>query len=58
MMVSLMKNLKSTLLPLSLLIASLFFGVSCERKTPVEEAGENIGDAVEETGDAIKDATN
>lgn len=42
--------------------AFLLGAVSCEKKSPIEEAAEDIGDAVgdaaEDVGDAIEDATN
>ena len=38
--------------------AGTLFLIGCEKKGPAEKAGEKIDESVEETGDAIKDATN
>lgn len=60
-----MKIFRTVSLPFILFAASLFFGVACEKKGPAEKAGESIdegmdnaGDAMEEVGDDIQDATN
>lgn len=50
-------GLKAMLL-LSLFVGSSAFLVSCEEKGPLEKAGEDMDDAIEETGDAVEDATN
>jgi len=44
---------------MKILLISLFsLGlVACEREGPMERAGESIDEAVEDTGDAIEDAT-
>jgi hypothetical protein len=44
---------------IKMMLVSLFsLGlVACEREGPMERAGESIDEAVEETGDAIDDAT-
>ncbi len=42
-------------------VATAFLTLSfaaCEKKGPMERAGEDIDDAAEEVGDAAKDATN
>jgi hypothetical protein len=51
-----MKKIQSLSIPSLLFIASLFFGVSCEKKGPAEEAGERIDDKMEEAGDKMEDA--
>ena len=57
-----MKLSKITLLPLAV-GALAFTNVSCEKKTPtdeavdnMEEAAENVGDAAEDLGDSVEDA--
>lgn len=44
---------------IKMLLVSLFsFGlVACERQGPMERTGESIDETVEDTGDAIEDAT-
>ena len=50
---------KSTLLAMLLTFcAGSLFMISCEKKGPMEKAGEDMDDAIEETGDAVEDATN
>ncbi len=45
------------------IVAALFAGIlmitqaGCEQQGPLEEAGEKVDDKVEQTGDAIEDAT-
>lgn len=39
-------------------LSSVGFITACDDKGPAEEAGEAIDDTVEDTGDAIEDATN
>jgi hypothetical protein len=41
----------------ALLFYPLFL-VSCEKKGPMEKAGEKVDEGVEEVSDGIKDATN
>ncbi|TDY01751.1 hypothetical protein [Thiohalophilus thiocyanatoxydans] len=42
----------------ALLMSTLMITLpGCDKDGPMEEAGEEIDDTVEETGDAIKDAT-
>ena len=38
--------------------AALLAFASCEKKTPEEEAAEELGDSIEDAGDAIEDAGN
>ncbi|MDI9245372.1 hypothetical protein [Marinobacter sp. CHS3-4] len=50
-------NISKTLLAL-LFVGGLTITLSaCEDQGPLEEAGENIDESVEETGDAIEDKT-
>lgn len=44
-------------LVVALFACSSFMGVACEKKGPMESAGEEIDEAVEDAGDAIEDAT-
>lgn len=53
-----MKLIQSLKIPSLVFVASLIFGVSCEKKGPAEKAGENIDNAMEEVSDGVKDATN
>jgi len=39
-----------------LVFAAAFFLQACQQDGPFEEAGENIDEAVEDTGDAIENA--
>lgn len=39
-------------------LSSVGFITACDDKGPAEEAGEAIDETVEDTGDAIEDATN
>lgn len=41
-----------------LLLISMMGLTACEEQGPAERMGESIDEAVEETGDAIEDATN
>lgn len=41
-----------------LFIVAVLGLAACEQQGPAEEAGENLDEAVEETADAIEDATN
>ncbi len=50
-------NLSKTIAA-ALLVSALMITLSaCEEQGPLEEAGEEIDDKVEDTGDAIEDAT-
>ena len=52
-----MKTLgRSTAVLLSMLLASVSFGiVGCEQDGPIENAGEEIGEAMDDVGDEIED---
>lgn len=51
-----MRMIQSLRIPSILVIASLFFGVACEKKGPAENAGEEIDDRMEDVGDKMEDA--
>ena len=51
-----MKLIKSMLFVLA--VGSVLSFAGCKEKSPLEKAGDAVGEAVEDTGDAIKDATN
>ncbi len=56
-----MKSNLKHILKLSLIIITaigLFTVSACKKKGPLEKAGESIDNAVEETKDTVKDATN
>lgn len=56
-----MKSNLKHILNLSLIVITvlgLFTVTACKKKGPMEKAGESIDNAVEETTDAVKDATN
>lgn len=52
------QNMKiSETITAALLASTLVFSLSACDEGPMEEAGENVDDAVEESGDAIEDTT-
>lgn len=51
-----MTTIRSLRIPFVLFIASLFFGMACEKKGPAEKAGEEIDDRMEEISDKFEDA--
>jgi len=51
-----MKMLQTIRLPFLLFVASLFFGVACEKKGPAEKAGERIDESMEDAGEKMEDA--
>jgi predicted small lipoprotein YifL len=56
-----MKSKLKTILNLTLIavtVVGLSTVTSCKKKGPMEKAGESIDNAVEETKDKVKDATN
>ncbi len=48
------KNLKQVLLVMAAVVMLVVVG--CEKKGPMQTAGEKVDDAAEATGDAVKDA--
>lgn len=50
-------RLLSKILLMTFALSSVGFVTACDDQGPAEEAGEAIDDSVEDTGDAIEDAT-
>jgi hypothetical protein len=53
-----MEFFKKLLLVLALFSALSIAGVGCKDNNNLEDAGDEIGEVVEDAGDAVKDATN
>lgn len=53
-----MNFLKKLLLALAIFSALTVIGVGCKDNNKLEEAGDAIGETIEDAGDAVKDATN
>ncbi len=50
-----MRNgVRTSLLALTLALSGAFLLIGCEQQGPAEEAGEKIGDTVEEAGDQVE----